>query len=562
MKQQVITIIICLFAINTTLTAQTYSGGTGTQSDPYLISTRADMATLAMAVNDGNEYSGKYFLLTENLTDISTVIGNTSSNYFSGIFDGGGYNLTVNINITIGGTGTAYAGVFGSLSNATIKNLSVAGTIISSGKESYAGGIGGYGTKSTISNCYNTANISSSSNGNNGASLSGGICGYAYQNTISHCYNTGNTQSDVNSGWCSGGGICGQGAGTAEKITSCFAANSNITATNGTIGIGRITGNSLCIIQMSYALSSMLLNGATVSSQSPSSYHGADATMANFQSQQWIEDNLFWDFVDTWYIPAATSALPVLKKGSFLKFVLSPANITYGDMQQMTLTATSKNTTEPIVFTSSDNTIAEVTGNILQIKKAGTVTITASQAGLYEYRSDSVEQTLKINKKELIIKADNFSMVCGDNPPQYTATYSGFVLGENENNLTTLPTISCSANASSPPGNYAIILSGGSDNNYSYTLVNGTLTITDANTVENIYTQNLKIYPSPVKDELQIESGELTIKKIEIVDLSGKIIYQFYNLRNQINVSALPQGIYFMKLETDKGIVTEKIVKE
>jgi hypothetical protein len=33
-------------------------------------------------------------------------------------------------------------------------------------------------------------------------------------------------------------------------------------------------------------------------------------------------------------------------------------------------------------------------------------------------------------------------------------------------------------------------------------------------------------------------------------------------LRNQINVLALSQGIYFVKIETDKGIVTEKFVKE
>jgi len=65
-----------------------------------------------------------------------------------------------------------------------------------------------------------------------------------------------------------------------------------------------------------------------------------------------------------------------------------------------------------------------------------------------------------------------------------------------------------------------------------------------------------------VKDLLRIENGELGINRIEIVDLSGKWIYQFNSLRNQINISALPQGIYFVKLETDKGTVTKKFVKE
>ena len=730
MKKQIITIIISLFfTINFNLTAQTYSGGSGTEADPYLISTRADLATLATTVNGGNNYSGKYFLLTQNLTNISTIIG--SSNYFSGVFDGGGYGLTLNINVNV--AGNAMTGAFGHIYGASIKNLSVAGTIISAGKVSYAGGIGGYVGNSTIYNCYNTANItSSSSNGDNyvsASSYSGGICGYSSGCTISNCYNIGNLQSNVNSsyyvGSCYSGGICG----TSDKITSCFAANTNITTTsNGnTIGFGRISGDLNCTVELCYALSTMQLNSSTVNSQSPSSYQGANATMSDFQSQVWIEDNLFfWDFINTWYIPASISALPVLKKEPFLQFILTPANIIYGDNQQMTLAATSRNTTEPIVFKSSDNTIAKVTGNSLQIIKAGTVTITASQAGLYEYKKDSVTQTLTIAKKELIIKADDFSMIYGDNPPHFTASYSGFVLGETQNNLRTLPqfncgatstsnvgkysitpsgtlsdnysftyqaglltiqkralsvvpnnasrqygtnnptftfsytgfvngntennisvkpiakttatiysdvlgypitcsggsatnyeftsyetgvltitkapltikannatrpigqpnptftmsysgfknsddfsvldnlpAISCSVNESSPAGNYDIVLSGGSDNNYSFTLTNGILTVIATNAVESVYNKKIKIYPNPVKNELQIESEELTIKKIEIVNLSGEIKnFQFNNLKKQINVSALPKGIYFMKLQTDKDIVIKKIIKE
>jgi ribosomal protein L32 len=73
---------------------------------------------------------------------------------------------------------------------------------------------------------------------------------------------------------------------------------------------------------------------------------------------------------------------------------------------------------------------------------------------------------------------------------------------------------------------------------------------------------SIKIYPNPVKNELIIDRGQLTINSVEIIDLSGKTIFQFNELRNQINVSALPRGIYFVKVETDKGIVTQKFVKE
>jgi Leucine-rich repeat (LRR) protein len=75
---------------------------------------------------------------------------------------------------------------------------------------------------------------------------------------------------------------------------------------------------------------------------------------------------------------------------------------------------------------------------------------------------------------------------------------------------------------------------------------------------------NIKIYPNPVKDELHIESGDLKIESVEILDLTGKKLLTFNSQlsAHSIHVSALPQGIYFVKLETDKGIVTQKIIKE
>jgi len=84
----------------------------------------------------------------------------------------------------------------------------------------------------------------------------------------------------------------------------------------------------------------------------------------------------------------------------------------------------------------------------------------------------------------------------------------------------------------------------------------------DLSNIESIAIENVDIFPNPVKDELRVEGGDLTIKKVEILEITGKTIYQFNDLKNQINVSALPQGIYFVKIETNKGIVTKKFIKE
>jgi len=72
----------------------------------------------------------------------------------------------------------------------------------------------------------------------------------------------------------------------------------------------------------------------------------------------------------------------------------------------------------------------------------------------------------------------------------------------------------------------------------------------------------VKIYPNPAKDKLIIDTNELTIKKLEILNLLGKKINSQWFNDKSINVLALPQGLYFLKLETDKGIITKKFVKE
>jgi len=78
--------------------------------------------------------------------------------------------------------------------------------------------------------------------------------------------------------------------------------------------------------------------------------------------------------------------------------------------------------------------------------------------------------------------------------------------------------------------------------------------------IENVYLQNLILYPNPVKDELKIENGDLRIDKVEIYDLSGKVINSRWLNSKSINVTNLSQGIYFVKIETDKGILIKKIL--
>ncbi len=367
---------LCSFLIAfitfTTGVAQTYSGGEGSENNPYLISSKEDMEMLAQAVNEGNTYAGKYFLLTQNLTGITTTIGKSPYNHFSGIFDGNGLILDVNIQIS-----HEYCAVFGYLKNATIKNLGVIGEIVGDNYSIFAvtlGGICGYAINSEILHCYNIASINGATNGSAGGIVgiatscnikqcfnlgtiyggprTGGICGYMCNTNILNCYNKGEIVANA---WniVVYGGICGQadaggsilncynqgrlysrsvskevyagsivGNDPPKELANCFVANDTITCTGNDNEANRILGY-LSDYEMitypivnCYALSSMIINDKYRSNDDSSSLDGKDASLDFFQSQTWITDNLYWDFDHVWEMSDIFSihqGLPILQ---------------------------------------------------------------------------------------------------------------------------------------------------------------------------------------------------------------------------------------------------------
>jgi hypothetical protein len=74
------------------------------------------------------------------------------------------------------------------------------------------------------------------------------------------------------------------------------------------------------------------------------------------------------------------------------------------------------------------------------------------------------------------VTADNKTITYGDADPAFTFTYSGFVNSETAAVIDTAPTCGVSG-AHTAVGTYPIVCAGGLDNNYSFTYVNGTLTV-------------------------------------------------------------------------------------
>ena len=112
----------------------------------------------------------------------------------------------------------------------------------------------------------------------------------------------------------------------------------------------------------------------------------------------------------------------------------------------------------------------------------GPYTITASGAADPDYSISYVAGTLTVTSAGLTITAVNQTKVYGAALPTLTASYSGFVNGDTAASLTTQPTLTTTATASSHvSGNpYSITASGAVDADYTITYVAGNLTVSAA----------------------------------------------------------------------------------
>jgi hypothetical protein len=112
--------------------------------------------------------------------------------------------------------------------------------------------------------------------------------------------------------------------------------------------------------------------------------------------------------------------------------------------------------------------------------RVGTYAITASGAVDPNYTISYAAGTLTVTPAALTITANNQSKVYGAALPKLTVSYSGFVNGDSSTSLTTQPSVSTTATASSKVGSYAITASGAVDSNYTISYTAGTLTVTPA----------------------------------------------------------------------------------
>lgn len=270
MKKLLATILALMMALSLCTSAWATEGnwtGSGTEADPYVITTEAGLNDLATNVNNGTVYNDTYFKLGASITVTNwTPIGQKgSNNKFAGTFDGNGQTVTINnINSSLGSAFGGYAGFFGAVKGATIKNLTVDGTITGADVAGIVARMDG----GTVENCVNRATVT----GNRKAAGIVVITKGSGEATIQNCKNYGTIQSAgdraggiinlielktqvlncTNSGSVTSGATATYGAGGIVAWTNCAAFTisecvntANVTAKGAAGGIvGGVGGDS------------------------------------------------------------------------------------------------------------------------------------------------------------------------------------------------------------------------------------------------------------------------------------------------------------------------------
>lgn len=329
----------------TTTYADTTLSGEGTVASPYLIGTKADLQQFADIIGSSNGVSA-CAKLTSDIDLEGGVVYLATWYSYKGTFDGNGYAIyNLSRPDAVSNFTNGCVGLFDNIDGATIKNLTVRGTITSS--KHPVGGIVGRGTGAfVIKNCVNEVNVTAGGVGgviyhvynssgaliedcvNKGTvhsnrTVAGGIIGYADYNakslTVRKCYNSGTISADnVNVGGIAGvcyfwdtniitdcyntgavtasnyvGGIVGvkNGSDSNSYVRNCHNRGTvTMTDTPDTRYIGGVSGFGVIALENCYYLSGCVSNGTD----------GATALSA---AQMKVKSNFAnWDFEKVWDI--------------------------------------------------------------------------------------------------------------------------------------------------------------------------------------------------------------------------------------------------------------------
>ena len=422
-----------------TITLADFASGSGTENNPYTIRYTSDLDHLATFVNKGQDYSGVYFVLSNDIAyshssdwnyadseNNYTAIG-TFEHPFKGTFDGGGYTISgiriykkyttsnksymdqglfgyvgeggtvkrVNLADTRITAYTSGGGIAGRVYKSTIEDCSVGNDVWIHAVEKDAddqGGIVGCSQSGTVRRCISRATLAINS-GLTGCHYFGGIVGNN-NNQIIDCIAIGVIIPNVNGRGAIVGYSYGDNALTRNYYRDCKVASNNVTPTG--VGVGKYNSTATSDVsnkQGALALYAITLGtdvtlDRTVKATLPNTNNKTNKTYANGAD---IEDqpyayatatvNLGYNSVPDGKTPVYTATNGGTISGSTLTMPASDVTVSAGLYDNsLSLTANSANASNWTTFYCGG--VGYSVGNDVTIYKAaknGTSSVTLTE---------------------------------------------------------------------------------------------------------------------------------------------------------------------------------------
>lgn len=228
--------------------------GSGTQSDPYIISSVTDLQNIE------NDLTA-YYELGGNIDASATSGWNGNAGFvpitrFTGQLDGKGYTIS---DIHISRSGTDNQALLGQVftSTAVVKNLAISGSV--TGKN-YVGGLIGWMDDGTVSDCSSSCTVTATD-------YCGGLIGLMDAGEVDDCYATGSVTGDDRVG-----GLIGHTLGSTCIIADCYATG----AVSGDQDVGGLIGEfDHSSVTDCYATGVVTATGSNTGGLIGQSYHGS-----------------------------------------------------------------------------------------------------------------------------------------------------------------------------------------------------------------------------------------------------------------------------------------------
>ena len=214
---------------------------------------------------------------------------------------------------------------------------------------------------------------------------------------------------------------------------------------------------------------------------------------------------------------------------------------------------------------SSTSNVATLNVNTGEVGIIGTGTVNFSIEYRVEanYTRTDIAGSFTVNKADQTITFNPIATV-GVND-------ANFNLAATSNTSLPISYVSSNPSVASINGNAIDILAVGSttitanqigNNNYNDAQsVSQTLTVSNTASIDDFNNLDFEIFPNPVSSSFEIKSN-IKIVKVEVYNLLAQKVKQFINPKNnKFSVDELNSGVYLIKIHTEKGVVTSKILK-